>query len=483
MKKLSTLLLNDSKIYKLRLTGIWAEMFYHVIFVTDGATYAPFALFENGSSIPLKTDTKEGYTFFDDLESKHCIIDTGEPLWFANGVVNTVSRSGILSVVKQSKIDPKLLFDSMIQVLADYYDFYNSYELQVVFAHIVHTYILGLLGKTFYLLLEGERNTGKSSLQGVMAYLQHNGCFSGKVTMASLIRKIHFFGASVNIDELDKLHKDELKMATGILNSGMYASGTYEITNLDSKKSKNQLKIFKTFGSKTFSANKAFFDDSLLSRCIVINTVRNRKQVKSIYEITEQELSHFQCIRNQMFAYCLMNGKAIHTDIKSLQEELSAQGKYGRRSDIFSIVAGILKHFGANYKPVLEYLDDRESFDEETSFDNRFYLTLGFLVEKMESEFKEKLIFSNEELRSHLIDQLDMEAQSQYSPTPRSIGSLLKKHRIIENKNERQRITNGIDKGKYQYFLDTVKILELIDRTEFDDLKERIGKLNFSPSK
>ncbi len=480
MKKLTTLLLNDSKIYKLRLTGIWAEMFYHVIFVNDGATYAPFVLFENGNSIPLKTDTKEGYTFFDDLESKHCIIDTGEPLWFADGVVNTVGIGGLVSVVKQSKIDPNGIYESVTKILADYYDFYNSYELQIIFAHIIHTYILGLLGKTFYLMLEGERNTGKSSLQSVMAHLQHNGCFSGKVTMASLIRKIHFFGASVNIDELDKLHKDELKMATGILNSGMYASGTYEIVNLDSKKSKNQLKIYKTFGSKTFSANKSFFDDSLLSRCIVINTVRNRKQVKSIYEITEQELNHFQYLRNQMFAYCLMNGKGIHADIKEMQAYLSAQGKYGRRSDIFSIVAGILKHFGADYKPVLEYLDDRESFDEEASFDNRFYLTLGFLVEKMESELKQKLVFSNEDLRSYLIDQLDMETQSQYSPTPRSVGSLLKKHRIIENKNERQRITSGIDKGKYQYFLDTVKILELIDRTEFDDLKERIGKFDFN---
>ena len=481
MKKLSTLLLANSSIYKLRLTGLWQDMFYHVIFVPEGTKYTPFALFENGQSIPLISDSKKGYTYFDDLENKHCIIDTGEPLWFADGVVNTVSKSGIIAVIKKEKIDASALYKSVTQVLEDYYDFYNKHELQVVFAHAVHTYILGLLGKTFYLLLEGDRNTGKSSLQSVMAQLQYNGSFSGKVTMASLIRKIHFFGASVNIDELDKLHKDELKIATGILNSGMYASGTYEIVNLDGKKSQNQLKIYKTFSSKTFSANRAYFDDSLLSRCLVINTVRNQRQVKSIYEASEKEFGHFQHLRNQLFAYCLMNGKAIQNDIKALQEELSAKGKYGRRSDIFSIVAGILKHFGAEHQPVLDYLNERENLDEENSFDNRFYLALSFLAEKINAT-QATISFSNEDLRKYLIDELDIDDYSQYKPTARSIGSLLKKHRIVESHHERSRITHGIDKGKYEYHIGVVKILELIERSEFDDLKEKIRKIDFKLS-
>ena len=482
MKNLNTLLTKSSKIYKLRLTGLWVDLFYHIIFVPDGTKHIPFALFENGESIPLKSDAKKGYTYFDDLEEKHCIIDTGEPLWFADGVVNTVSKAGILSVTKQDQIDPKSIYKSTTEVLADYYDFYNAHELQIVFAHIVHTYILGLLGKTFYLMLEGERNTGKSSLQSVMAQLQYNGSFSGKVTMASLIRKIHFFGASVNIDELDKVHKDEIKIATGILNSGMYASGTYEIVNMDSKKSKNQLRIYKTFSSKTFSANRAYFDDSLLSRCIVINTVRNQRQVKSIYEAGEKEFNNFQHLRNQLFAYCLMNGKAIHADIKALQEQLSGQGKYGRRSDIFSIVAGILKHFGAKHQPVLDYLNERENLDDESSFDNRFYLTLSFLTERIDSNQK-LVVFTNEELKDHIIKELEMDQYSQYKPTARSIGSLLKKHRIVENKNERYRITHGPDKGKYEYKVSTLKILELVERSEFDDLKNKIRKIDFNPPK
>lgn len=331
-------------------------------------------------------------------------------------------------------------------------------------------------------MLEGERNTGKSSLQSVMAQLQYNGSFSGKASMASLIRKVHFFGASVNIDELDKLHKDELKIATGILNSGMYANGTYEIVNLDGKKSKNQLKIYKTFSSKTFSANRAYFDDSLLSRCIVINTVRNRRQVKSIHEATEKERSHFQHLRDQLFAYCLVNGRVIHENIKSVQKELSDRGKYGRRSDIFSIIAGILKHFGANYEPILKYLNERENLDDESSFDSRFYLTLNFLSQRIVPS--QKIVsFTNEELKNYIVEELEMDEYSKYKPSSRSIGSLLKKHRIVENNNERHRMTSGEGKGKYEYRISTIKILELIDRSEFDDLKQKIRKIDFNPPK
>lgn len=484
IRPLNTLLKEESRIEKIPLTGVVNGKFYHTVFIPDKTEYRPFVLFEDGANFPVvhQKEGKNRYIYsFICIDDQHLIFRTNEPLWYSEGTTNTINKEGVQMVINKESLEANELHELVNAKLVEYYDFYNKEEVSIVFAHIVHTYILGLLGKTFYLLLEGEKNTGKSSLQAVMAQLQHHGSFSGKITMPLLVRKVHFLGATVNLDELDKLHKDEKQVAMGILNSGMYENGTYEIVNMDSKSSQQKMKVFYTFSAKTFSANHSFFPDSFISRCIVINTIRNKKSVKSLHGCPKAELMTFQAIRNKLFAYCLINGKKIKKDIELVKTELESSSQYGRRCDVFSIIGGVLKHFNCDYKIVLKYLRERDLVNEEDLTDNRYYFALRFLVEKMGKCVQSQLLeFTNEELKDYIIECLDMDDYSKFKPTSRSIGSLLRKHRIISKPSNSERITSGANKGKFKYKVEIVHILEIIDRSQHEDLKESIRKINFN---
>lgn len=480
-KELKILLMNGSKISKISLTGVLDDKFYHTIFIPEGQQFKPFLLLEDGTSYPVLVkgkNPKDKYSYTD-YKNQILIYNTGEPLWFAENLVEAPSKEGIMMVIDGKSPATKELYNELIKAIKEYYDFYNEQEAHMVTTHVIHTYFLGLLGQSFYLLLEGEKNTGKSSLQTVMSKLQFNGCFSGKATTSSLVRKIHFLGCSVNLDEFDKLGKDEKKTVTGILNSGMYANGTYEITNMNAKSGgRSQIQVFRTFSAKTFSANPTSFADSFISRCIVINTVRNTRPVKSIHKANETELERFQGLRNKLFAYCMLNGKKIRDDIDTVHAEFNENKSFGRRADVFSIICGILKHFGRDYKKIAKYLSERELIHQEDLTDNRYHLVLRYLWEKMGPTVTSRFIqVTNEEIRQYVMKELQMDEHSKYKPTPRSIGAILTKYRIIDKPGKR--MTSGINKGKYAYEIDVVKILERIERSSFEDLKEEIKTIQF----
>ncbi|KKP37652.1 MAG: hypothetical protein UR28_C0028G0020 [Candidatus Peregrinibacteria bacterium GW2011_GWF2_33_10] len=478
---LKELLQINSQINYVGLSGIIESKFYHVVFIAMEMKYKAFAIFENGDHVEIK-DSKgktAKYSFFD-YNGKRYVINTQDHLWFQGNIVNAVNAEGIKNFLENKMKEPNIVYDAIKTKISNYYDFINLNELDIVVCHIIHSYLLGLLGKTFYLLLDGERNTGKSTLQNLMAKLHYHGCFGGKSSIASIVRKIHYLRASVNLDEFEKLDKDEKSVMTGILNTGAYASGTKEIVNLDNKGSSNQIQIFRTFGTKTFSVNKASFDESFISRAILINTVRNTKKVKSIYALTEDERSSFQNLTNDIFCICLKYGREIIKEIECKQLRLEDKGVYGRRSDILAIICGIKSYFTIDDADLFEYLISKEELDEEDCTDNdRLYHALKYLSNLLKNSEEHILEFSNEDLRNFVIQGLEIDVFDQYAPTAKSIGSLLKRSKLICDKKDRKR-RGG--KGNTLYLIPRERIRDIIERSGFKDLIGSIAETKFTSS-
>ena len=467
------------------LSGVLNGKHYKLVFVPSGMKHIAYVLFEDASEVEVKDykdkETKGSYSYFD-LEGKRYVFNTQEVVWFQPGLVYSIDMDAIKDFSAEKISERETLFEEVSTQLEDYYDFCHQEEKLIIAAYNIHTYILGALGRAVYLLLDGERNTGKSTLQNAMARLQYNGCFVGKSSIAAMARKIHFLGASSNLDEFEKLDSTDRLAVIAILNSGAYASGTREIVNMEAKKSQNQITVHRTFGAKTFSVNRVNFHDSFLSRCIVINTVRNRRPVKDIHALTTQGEAEFQKIRNNLFCYTLKHGHAIVEDIQAVKSELEGQQLYGRRTDIFAIILGIVKHFGGDVGRAQKYLSEREALDtEDDAQSDRVYFMLKFLVEASTRQHGYAVEFENSDLLNALIEGLEFgeETDHKYWPTASSVGRMLKRAKLVMGKNDRKRVPG---KGNMKYCIPKERIFEIVQRSNFDDLIEVLPKESFTPS-
>lgn len=480
---LKQLLQIGSNIKHIPLTGVLGGQLYHTVFVTNGSKYTPFLIFSDGKHHEIKQAKKEAYSYVI-IDEQKLIINTGESLWYNSGLVNGISHEGVRMVLDQEQVDHQSLLNELKAILSDYYDFYSDEELLIVCAHIIHSYLLGLLGKTFYLLLDGIRGTGKSSLQNLMALLQMNGTFCGKSSVASIVRKVNSLMANINLDELDKIDPKDIHVLVGVMNSGLYRNGTYEITDMQSKKSEGQIKVYHTFSTKTFSTNKALFHDSFMSRCVVIHTIRNRKSIKDIHSRSEEDEDRFQSLRDRLFCLCLGNAKEFSESIKKRQIKLSEEGVFGRRSDIFAIIGGVLDVMGSDTDKVLNYLSEKDQMNTEDNEEkDRLYHILRYFTEQIEKGL-DLISVTNQQLKEYLCESLGKDEHDKYAPTSSSVGSLLRRSKIISSKKEKKRDSTGITggKGRYYYEIKAEKIKDIIKRNEYTDLITRISSNDITSS-
>mgnify|MGYP001563539600 CR=1 FL=1 len=472
---------NDQFIY---LNGQIAGKCYQIVFVQYEEDLKPFVLFDDGLSLQIESDKAGHYFIFEDKTYRFL---NGPNLEFKSGLVSSASTDAFRAVVERSLPDKEKLYKDITSILYDYYDFYCEEERRIAAAHIIQSYLIGSLGSTFYLLLEGDVSTGKSTLQRVMALLQYNGCFVGQITIPVLARKIHCLQSTVNIDEFDKVftQKDERKKALGVLDTGFYAGGTYEITNMNQKKTKDQIQVFQTFSTKTFSGNRVQLSSSLNSRCVTIHTVRGNRSTKNINGMNPEDLKRIEILRDDIFVYTLLRGKSFLNHFQSVQEELSQSEVFGRNADILSIILAVEKEFNQDDK-VKQYLMEKQEIDEEDSKDNdRVYIAYSFLLDKCKigTEVSE-INFTNADLVEHINmatgmkdsdeerDYSSKSNQSQYSATPSSVGKLLKVHKVVSKSDERERISSGPDKGRWRYKISKSKILDLIKRCAYRELQD-----------
>lgn len=478
------------------LNGQIEGKLYSVIFIpTQDGQSKPFILFEDGSNIEVESDNKKSW--FEHLGIRYGFLN-GPKLEYAPEVIHYPSNQAFQLIVGRISVDKHELYKDLKELVNDYYDFYCEEEMRIVIAHIIHTYLISSIGSTFYLFLEGEINTGKSSLQKIMSLLQYNGCFIGQTTIPVLARKLHHFQSTVNIDEFDKAfkQKDEQIKALGFLDSGFYKGGTYEITDQNGKTLREQIRIIQTFSAKTFSANKTLLAQSLESRCVTIHTVRSNRPTKNVNRISEDERVRINTIRDKLFAYSLMNGKNIISNIELVSEELAGNKEFNRQAEILSIICGIEKEFDQDDK-VRNYLTEKRELNEEDSKEkDRAYIMFEFLLGKcvLAGTAVEKINFTNAELVEHINEKLGFEEETgedvpfgkgyrnKYESTPSSVGKMIKLHKVIVSNQERRRATYGLEKGKWEYSVAKARVIDLLKRSSYKEIQEKIKELEESLS-
>ena len=436
------------------------KIFYQTILLPSDSGFKPFVVTSRFNIIEV---TEEGGCWHFGYNGEKFKF-RGEPFFIDNLGINTAVL-GSRTDASQSKD----IYDDMKDTIRNYFDHHNSYEYDIAVAFAFQSYIKRALGRAFYYVLQGRENTGKSTLQKIFAKLQFNGMFVGKGTVATTSRLIHCLDVNLNQDEFDKMGDDERRAFIGQANTGLYADGTYMLTDMNKSKISDQIRVLNTFSSRSFSANSLHeFDRSFLSRCYVLTATRQGRKLGDMNSISSKEEAHFQELRNRAFLYCLSNWEEMRRDIDQVKMELEAKGIFGRRTDMNSIILGVVKHFkGGYYKDVESCLREKEGLEEEENSGTDECIVFEYMMRRALDGLIE---VSNKEIYDHLLAERGIKPDAEKKPPPQRIGWILKRHGLVERRDNLRRGS----KGNRIYVINREDLLDRLKRFGYNELVKRL---------
>ncbi len=355
-----------------RLSGLLSgDTYFHTVFLEkDGDTH-PHVITSEGDMIEIRYRADEidddalanksayDYHYFD-FEGDEIRLEQ-EPMDLSRKLSMHTPDNYVLEYLEGAE-PRRQVFNDIEEQLRRFWDHYDDQWYPVLAAWVVHTYLLDGIGFTTYLMLNGRQNTGKSTLQKVLAKLSYRGCFFGQNTSALTSRVAHFNQATMHLDEFDKAANEKIQ---GVFNNGQSKGGNYNLTNMNRDSIEDQVTSLNCFCAKTLSVNGLEeFDDHLLSRCIMINATRAKRETDDIETISEGGTETFQELRNESLAYALFNHRQI---LDSIEDFKSKTDEKGRKADKLASICGILQHFRSleAAEEAADFLRDKERMEED----------------------------------------------------------------------------------------------------------------------
>jgi hypothetical protein len=333
--------------------------------------------------------------------------------------------------------DDEDLYDEVYDFIKACWDHYDEEWLDVVTAHVFHSYLVMPFAYTVYLLFKGQKDTGKTTIQKVLAQLQYNGVFGGNVTPATAQRYAHNYQVALNQDEFEKQSEERRTQLQGLYNTGQRKGGVYPITNTDKGTLADQIQEIFTFSIKTLSANSLYgFDDSFLSRNVVVPTVRtSRKELKNPDKLSEQDLQQLQRLRNQLAAYSVFNWESIMDDVDQVREELQRKG---RAADRITLFKGLVQHFKGDDRAdkVATHLQDSETLEGVQEINERHRIVLEELVDRFNDTDSKQITVQYKDLAGVVNETLNLE-DSEYKASSRSVGKILREYDLIRDQSQK----------------------------------------------
>lgn len=174
--------------------------------------------------------------------------------------------------VTDDEINPYKLVKEIENYIRRFYYFKDNSVYKVIALYIYATYFYELFAQMPYLFLNGEKGSGKSTLDKVLYLLCFNAKLSVDISEASLFRVCSFEGGTLILDEIEKFTsraKTTDSTMASVLKGGYSKSGKVYRFNSD----KNASEGFDIYTPKVIS-NIFGLDDVIGDRCIEIRTYR-----------------------------------------------------------------------------------------------------------------------------------------------------------------------------------------------------------------
>lgn len=346
---------------KKRLVGMNNETFFITIWATYEGVEKPMVVTSDGEMnyINNKLEEKkqqlgEDQELTEEQEKRYDYQYAevgGEKVKFKHKIaqstpstVNKVDNRLLQLMIDEEEIDGQELFEEVRETIHDYWSHYREEWFDISTAYAFHTYIAPILGHTAYIILDGKEDTGKTTWQKVQSRLNYNGWFAGNATPKAIVRYSHNYQVTMHNDEIEKQSDERKTDLQGLYNTGYQKGAVYPIANADREKIEDQVDEIFSFSPKTLTVNDLYgFTDSFLSRAIILKAVRtNRKDLKDIDSLEDEEIQRFNDLRAKMAYYCLKNIDEITSSIESQEEKIEDTA---RSEEKMSIFRGLTEYF------------------------------------------------------------------------------------------------------------------------------------------
>ena len=174
--------------------------------------------------------------------------------------------------VGDEEINPGKIIVEIEDFVRKFYYFKDGVFYKLLALYIYSTYFYEMMNSFPYLLLNGEKGSGKSTLDKVLHQLCFNAKLAVNISEASMFRMVANEGGTLILDEIENMTSRSKNADNGLaqcLKAGYKRAGnTYRI-NMEA----NRVEGFDLYGPKVIS-NVFGVDDILEDRCVVLNTYR-----------------------------------------------------------------------------------------------------------------------------------------------------------------------------------------------------------------
>jgi hypothetical protein len=358
-------------------------------------------------------------------------------------------------------VEWRALGEEVTRKLRNYVVFSDERLYDVVASYIVMTYFCDFFTAVPFLFFYGPTGSGKTRANLTVTYMSRRGIFVADPSEATLYRLIEATGATLGIDESALSERAKRIIAAG------YKKGAV-VPRAEPTKGGVVLKLFEATAPCIFSFIELPREDYLMQRIIPINMLKSRP-------CKEQDPlpMEFKEIREKLYYLRLTRVPEVIATIKKAAEELGRNGIWGRELEIWAPVYTAALLIGRG-REVLDYI-------------------LEDVARRKESE----LMYAEEKLVLHAIEQLFSEAPKPLVGTEKAVefaaSDLQEKiiEKLLEEANclELEVDENGHEKLKpkndqlcqkllfeYTRIWSPQKIGRVLQKLGFDRYKKPIGK-------
>lgn len=216
-------------------------------------------------------------------------------------------------------IDPGRLIQELESWIRRFYFFKDPLIYKLLSLYVYGTYFYELFNEYPYLFLNGEKGSGKSTLDTILYLL----CFDAKhainITEASLYRLIAVEGGTMILDEMENLTSRKAaqdSVMASVLKGGYAKAGLVYRYNTE----KNVTESFCPYGPKIIS-NIFGLEDIIGDRCIEIKTYRLRPDDGVVLEDPKTYVSERMDIIRDLTSRCCLSAlthfKFLHSIFES----------------------------------------------------------------------------------------------------------------------------------------------------------------------
>jgi hypothetical protein len=299
--------------------------------------------------------------------------------------INNFRAKSVIDFVRGNK--KVILIDCYNKILGHmqkYIVFEDERIYSILTLWVIGTYFYKIFRYYPYIWLNADKGSGKTRVMEVVLPLAFNSVMSVNHSEASIFRLVDVDGATLLIDEFEKIKKDNQQGIMTLLNSGFNAEAT--VIRSERKGDTFKPTPFSSYSPKMFAGINDI-SDVLMDRCIRIKMLKKPKGVEiQRYKIDSETNEYLKSLRDDLYICGLQYASSIKkiydSNIIQLPKELT-----DREKDIWEVLFSIANFIDRKNDTGLEEILKEysvESSKERSKIDiekNDSYKMISILVD------------------------------------------------------------------------------------------------------